>query len=38
MMHHGRLVFDGVPQAARAAAALAAEATLEDAFLKLVEH
>jgi ABC-2 type transport system ATP-binding protein len=36
LMDHGRLIFDGVPAAARQAAALGAEASLEDAFLKLV--
>ena len=36
LMDHGRLIFDGSPGAARQAAALADEATLEDAFLKLV--
>jgi ABC-2 type transport system ATP-binding protein len=36
LMDHGRLVFDGTPAAARHAAGLASEATLEDAFLKLV--
>jgi ABC-type multidrug transport system ATPase subunit len=36
LMDHGRLIFDGAPSAAREAAALGAEASLEDAFLKLV--
>jgi ABC-2 type transport system ATP-binding protein len=36
LMDHGRLIFDGVPSAAREAAGLSAEASLEDAFLKLV--
>jgi ABC-2 type transport system ATP-binding protein len=36
LMDHGRLIFDGAPSAARQAAALSAEASLEDAFLKLV--
>jgi ABC-2 type transport system ATP-binding protein len=36
LMHHGRLIFDGSPGSARDAAALPAEASLEDAFLKLV--
>ena len=36
LMDHGRLIFDGTPAAARDAAALSADATLEDAFLKLV--
>ena len=36
LMDHGRLVFDGAPGAARQAAELGPEATLEDAFLKLV--
>lgn len=36
LMDHGRLIFDGEPSAARAAAGLPAEASLEDAFLKLV--
>jgi hypothetical protein len=36
-MDHGRLIFDGEPVAARAAAGLPAEASLEDAFLKLVD-
>ncbi len=38
LMDHGRLIFDGPPSAAREAAALSAEASLEDAFLKLVAH
>jgi len=37
LMDHGRLVFDGSPASARQSAALADEASLEDAFLKLVE-
>jgi ABC-2 type transport system ATP-binding protein len=36
LMDHGRLVFDGTPGDARQAAALGAEASLEDAFLRLV--
>jgi ABC-2 type transport system ATP-binding protein len=36
LMNQGRMIFDGTPVAARDAAALAPEATLEDAFLKLV--
>jgi ABC-2 type transport system ATP-binding protein len=36
LMDHGRVVFDGTPLAARDAAGLVPEATLEDAFLKLV--
>jgi len=36
LMDHGRLIFDGPPSATREAARLAAEASLEDAFLKLV--
>lgn len=36
LMDHGRVVFDGAPTAARDAALLPNEATLEDAFLKLV--
>jgi ABC-2 type transport system ATP-binding protein len=36
LMDHGRLIFDGVPSAAREAAALGADASLEEAFLKLV--
>jgi ABC-2 type transport system ATP-binding protein len=36
LMDHGRLVFDGTPGAARHAAELDDEASLEDAFLKLV--
>ncbi len=36
LMDHGRVVFDGGPAAAREAASLPSEATLEDAFLKLV--
>ncbi|HVY30231.1 MAG TPA: ABC transporter ATP-binding protein [Polyangiaceae bacterium] len=36
LMDHGRLIFDGAPSAARDAAALSPEASLEDAFLKLV--
>lgn len=36
LMDHGRLVFDGTPVAAREAASLGAEASLEDAFLRLV--
>lgn len=36
LMDHGRLVFDGSPADARRAAALGAEASLEDAFLRLV--
>ena len=36
LMDHGRLVFDGTPSAARHAAELGDEASLEDAFLKLV--
>jgi ABC-2 type transport system ATP-binding protein len=36
LMDHGRLIFDGSPGDARAAAELRAEASLEDAFLKLV--
>jgi ABC-2 type transport system ATP-binding protein len=36
LMSNGRLIFDGMPSAARAAAALAPEASLEDAFLTLV--
>ena len=36
LMDQGRLVFDGTPGAARNAAELGAEASLEDAFLKLV--
>ena len=36
LMDHGRLIFDGAPPAARAAATLPAEASLEDAFLALV--
>lgn len=37
LMDHGHLIFDGAPSAARDAAALSAEASLEDAFLKLVD-
>jgi ABC-2 type transport system ATP-binding protein len=37
LMDHGHLIFDGVPSAAREAAALGAEASLEDAFLRLVD-
>jgi ABC-type multidrug transport system ATPase subunit len=37
LMDHGRLIFDGEPGAARAAAELPVEASLEDAFLKLVD-
>jgi hypothetical protein len=36
LMDHGRLVFDGTPAAARHAALLGADASLEDAFLRLV--
>ncbi|RYZ03994.1 MAG: ABC transporter ATP-binding protein [Myxococcales bacterium] len=36
LMDHGRLVFDGSPSDARQAAQLGSEASLEDAFLKLV--
>jgi ABC-2 type transport system ATP-binding protein len=36
LMDHGRLIFDGSPSAARQAAQLSDEASLEDAFLKLV--
>jgi len=36
LMDHGRVIFDGTPALARQAAALGAEASLEDAFLKLV--
>ena len=36
LMDHGRLIFDGTPTAARHAAQLGDEASLEDAFLKLV--
>jgi ABC-2 type transport system ATP-binding protein len=36
LMDHGRLIFDGTPARAREAAALGAQASLEDAFLKLV--
>jgi ABC-2 type transport system ATP-binding protein len=36
LMDHGRLIFDGTPSSARDAASLPAEASLEDAFLKLV--
>jgi len=36
LMDHGRVIFDGTPLAAREAAALGDDATLEDAFLKLV--
>ncbi len=36
LMDHGRLIFDGPPRAAREAAALSADASLEDAFLRLV--
>jgi ABC-2 type transport system ATP-binding protein len=36
LMHHGRVIFDGTPAAARDAAGLESDATLEDAFLKLV--
>ena len=36
LMDHGRLIFDGTPARAREAAGLDAEASLEDAFLKLV--
>ena len=36
LMNHGRLVFDGTPTAAREAARLSNDATLEDAFLRLV--
>lgn len=36
LMDHGRLIFDGPPSAAREAAELSANASLEDAFLKLV--
>ncbi|HEY2408544.1 MAG TPA: ABC transporter ATP-binding protein [Polyangiaceae bacterium] len=37
LMDHGRLIFDGAPRAARDVAGLAGEASLEDAFLKLVQ-
>jgi ABC-2 type transport system ATP-binding protein len=36
LMDHGRLIFDGAPHSARQAAALSDEASLEEAFLKLV--
>jgi ABC-2 type transport system ATP-binding protein len=36
LMDHGRLIFDGAPADARAAAGLSGEASLEDAFLRLV--
>ena len=36
LMDHGRLIFDGLPSAAREAAGLDGGASLEDAFLKLV--
>jgi ABC-2 type transport system ATP-binding protein len=36
LMDHGRLIFDGAPTSARQAAALPGEASLEEAFLKLV--
>jgi len=36
LMDHGRLIFDGTPTAARHAAELSDDASLEDAFLKLV--
>jgi len=36
LMDHGRLVFDGTPAEARRAAQLGDDATLEDAFLRLV--
>jgi len=36
LMDHGRLVFDGTPGAARHAALLGDDASLEDAFLRLV--
>ncbi|MDF3070601.1 MAG: transporter ATP-binding protein [Polyangiaceae bacterium] len=36
LMDHGRLIFDGSPGDARLAAELGVEASLEDAFLKLV--
>ncbi|HYP90475.1 MAG TPA: ABC transporter ATP-binding protein [Polyangiaceae bacterium] len=36
LMDHGRLIFDGTPLAARYAAELGSDASLEDAFLKLV--
>jgi hypothetical protein len=35
-MDHGRLIFDGTPFDARRAAQLGHDASLEDAFLKLV--
>jgi ABC-type taurine transport system ATPase subunit len=36
LMDHGRLIFDGAPLVARQAAQLGPDASLEDAFLKLV--
>ncbi|HXK19525.1 MAG TPA: ABC transporter ATP-binding protein, partial [Polyangiaceae bacterium] len=36
LMDHGRVIFDGTPASAREAATLGADASLEDAFLKLV--
>ncbi len=36
LMDHGRVIFDGTPAAARDAASLAGDASLEDAFLRLV--
>ncbi|HYQ16533.1 MAG TPA: ABC transporter ATP-binding protein [Polyangiaceae bacterium] len=36
LMDHGRVIFDGTPLDARQAAALGSDASLEDAFLKLV--
>jgi len=36
LMDHGRVIFDGTPGSARDAATLGADASLEDAFLKLV--
>jgi ABC-2 type transport system ATP-binding protein len=36
LMDHGRLIFDGTPARAREAAALGPDASLEDAFLRLV--
>ena len=36
LMDHGRVIFDGTPGSAREAATLGADASLEDAFLKLV--
>jgi ABC-2 type transport system ATP-binding protein len=37
LMDHGRVIFDGRPAAARDAAGMPQEVSLEDAFLKLVE-